>query len=111
MISIATVIMIAVAMFALAVFKGRTGWHWLVLSLIAFASFWFLTAVALHFSDIRISIHTADRELALFAGSVTAAVMAIILFAVPSRPRPRWRERRPAAGPDRGAFLGRHPRS
>lgn len=89
MISVLTALLIALVMFALAVRKGRTGWHWFALSLLAFAFFWLSTAVVLHFSDIRISIATADRELAAFAGFVTAAVIAIILLAVPSRPRRR----------------------
>lgn len=107
MISVLTAVVIALVMFALAVWKGRTGWHWLVLSLLAFSSLWLLTALVLHFSEIRVSITRADRELAAFVGFVTAAVIAIILLAVPSRPRPR---RRPS--PDmlnRSGFVGRRP--
>jgi hypothetical protein len=89
MISTLTAVVVALVAFAVALFKGRTGWHWLLLSLVAFAMLWLLTAVALHFSDIRISIANADRQMALFVGTVTAAVIGIILLAVPSRRRRR----------------------
>lgn len=104
MISALTGIGIALVIFAVALWKGRTGWHWLVLSLVAFLSLWLLTVVMLHFSAIRVSIVAADRELAAFVGVVTGAVMAIILFAVPSRPR-----RRNMSSANAGGFVERGP--
>jgi hypothetical protein len=89
MISAATAVAIALVMFAVAHWKGRTGWHWSALSLLAFSSIWLATAVVLHFSEIRVSIASADREFATFVGFITTAIIGILLLAVPSRPRRR----------------------
>jgi hypothetical protein len=71
----------------LAVYKGRTGWHWFALSVVAFASVWLASFVVLYFADVRLTLGTADRSLAEFSGAVTATIIIILLVWLPPRPR------------------------
>ncbi|HUK59663.1 MAG TPA: hypothetical protein VLV50_10575 [Stellaceae bacterium] len=72
----------------LAVYKGRTGWHWLALSVFAFASVWLVSFVVLYAANVRLTLVAADRSLSEFAGAVTATTIVILLAWLPPRPRP-----------------------
>jgi hypothetical protein len=79
---------VGIIVFAVALYKGRTGWHWFALSLFAFASFWLLSFLVLYVANVKLTLSTADRSLAGFAGALTAAVIVILLACLPHRPRP-----------------------
>jgi len=78
---------IAILMSGLAFYKGRTAWHWFVLSLLAFATVWLVSAVSLYVANVRYSLAGADRWLSPFSGAVTCLVIVVLLVAVPPRPR------------------------
>jgi len=99
MVSILTSVGIALLMGSFAAWKGRTGWHWFCLTIVAYATIWALTAIGVHYSDIRISIRMADREFAAFTSILTAAILLVILIAVPRRPRRRSAARDHTAHP------------
>jgi hypothetical protein len=73
--------------YAVAVYKGRTGWHWFALAIFAFAALWLASYLVLYFASVQISLTAADKSLAGFAGAVTLAVMVVVLLYVPPRPR------------------------
>jgi hypothetical protein len=87
MLSVVTGIAIAAVMFGVALYKGRTGWHWFALSLFAFATTWLLSVVVLYAANVQLSLVRADKSLAGFAGAVTCGVIFILLVCVPYRPR------------------------
>ncbi len=84
-----------------AVYKGRTGWHWFALSAFAFASVWLVSFVALYLANVRLSLGAADRSLAEFAGAVTATIIVILLVWLPPRPRQHTAPPPPVAAPRR----------
>ena len=85
MISAATCIAVAFALSVYAHWKGRTAWHWFVLSVCAFGAVWLATILTLDLSGIRVML--GSRKLALFAGAVTGIIVLIVLVSVPQRPR------------------------
>ena len=80
-------VVISAGVYGVAVYKGRTGWHWFALTLFAFAAVWLLSFMALDFANVRMSLTAADKSLAGFAGAVTCVVMVVVLLYVPPRPR------------------------
>jgi len=78
---------ISVLVYGVAVHKGRTGWHWLALTLFAFVALWVFSFLVLHFANVPISLAAADKSLAGFAGAITCAVMVVVMLSVPGRPR------------------------
>jgi hypothetical protein len=87
MFSAMTSIGMGVLAYGVAVYKGRTGWHWFALTVFAFAAVWLASFLVLYFASVQISLAAADKSLAGFAGAVTCAVMVVVLFCVPYRPR------------------------
>lgn len=87
MFSAVTGIGIAAVIFGVALFKGRTGWHWAVLSVVAFAALWFFSIGVLYAANVHVPFERADKALALFAGILTGFVIIILLVCVPHRPR------------------------
>jgi hypothetical protein len=87
MVSVIAALAVAICAFALALLKGRTGWHWFILTLFAFAALWVMSALALYLAGIHTSFALADKELAEFVGGLTAIVVLVILLSVPNRPR------------------------
>ncbi len=67
--------------------KGRTGWHWFLLSLFAFTAAGIASTLMLYVADVGTNFATADRLLALAIGVLTCAVMLILVLSVPARPR------------------------
>jgi hypothetical protein len=65
--------------------KGRTGWHWFLLSVCAFGAVWLLTVAAMYVAGIQIWL--GSPKLALFVGMLTALPILVTLFSVPARPR------------------------
>jgi hypothetical protein len=78
---------IGILVYSVAAYKGRTGWHWFALTVFAFAAVWLTSSLVLYFANVQISATAADKPLAGFAGAVTCAVMLLVLFCVPYRPR------------------------
>lgn len=89
MMTIIAGISVAAFAFCAALYKGRTGWHWSVLALVAFAVFWLVSAVTLLLAGVHPSFAAADKDLAVFAGGLTALIVLAILIAVPFRPKRR----------------------
>jgi hypothetical protein len=89
MMTVIAAIAIVILAYAAALYKGRTGWHWSVLALVAFGVLWLLTAATLLVAGVHQSLSAEDRNLAAFAGGLTAAVVLVILVAVPFRPKRR----------------------
>ena len=87
MLSVMTGIAIAAVTFGVALYKGRTGWHWFTLSLFAFATIWLLSVVLLYAANVQLSLVRADKALAGFVGAVTCVVILVLLVCVPYRPR------------------------
>jgi hypothetical protein len=87
MFSAMTSVGISIVVYGVAVHKGRTGWHWLALTLFAFAAVWLLSFLVLYYANVRISLNAADKSLAGFAGAVTCVVMVVVVLCVPYRPR------------------------
>jgi 4-hydroxybenzoate polyprenyltransferase len=85
MISAATCITVAFVLSVYAYWKGRTAWHWFVLSVCAFGVVWLATILTLDLSGVRINLES--RKLALFAGALTGIIILIVLVSVPQRPR------------------------
>ncbi len=85
----------------LAVYKGRTGWHWFALSVFAFALIWLVSFVVLYAANVRLTLASADRTLAEFSGAVTATVIVILLVWLPPRPRPHAHATPPVTAPRR----------
>jgi hypothetical protein len=84
MASLATCIGIALILAVYAHWKGRTAWHWFVLSAFAYAVIWILTVVALDLAGVEVWL--GSHKLALFVGTLTGALILIILISVPERP-------------------------
>jgi hypothetical protein len=78
---------IGVLVFGLALYKGRTGWHWFALTIFAFSAVWLASYLVLYVASVDMPLAAADKSLAGFAGAVTLAVMLVILLYVPPRPR------------------------
>ena len=87
MLSAMTAVAIAAVMFGVALYKGRTGWHWFALTLFAFATIWLLSVVVLYAANVELLLARADKPLAGFAGAVTCVVILVLLVCVPYRPR------------------------
>jgi hypothetical protein len=79
---------VAAAMAILAALKGRTAWHWFVLTVIAYAAIVSLSVLSLFLANVRQFNVVASPKLAAFAGVVTCSTIAFILIMVPRRPRP-----------------------
>jgi hypothetical protein len=88
-VSAATALGLAVVMAGVAAYKGRTAWHWLVLTIIAFATIWVMSVAGLAIAGVSISLASADVMLAAFAGAVSGVTLLFILAFVPVRPRRR----------------------
>jgi hypothetical protein len=78
---------IGILVYGVAVYKGRTGWHWFALAVFAFAAVWLSSFLVLYFANVQISLAAADKSLAGFAGAVTLAVFVVVLLYVPYRPK------------------------
>ena len=89
MISIVTGVIVAVVMSIIAGFRRRTAWHWFALSVFAYAMIWFTSFFGLYIAGVKIALSTPHKELAAFAGALTCIVIAVVVFAVPARPRRR----------------------
>ena len=76
---------VAIVLASYAYWKGRTGWHWFVLTVCAFATIWISTIVALDLAGINIPF--SSGRLALFVGVLAGIVIMIILVSVPQRVR------------------------
>jgi hypothetical protein len=87
MYSAGTSLVISIVVYGVAVYKGRTGWHWFALTLFAFAALWLVSFLALYVANVSVSLGAADKSLAGFAGAVTCAVMVALLLSVPDRPK------------------------
>jgi hypothetical protein len=87
MISAIAGLVVAVMAFGIALYKGRTGWHWFLLTLSAFAALWGMSAFGLYLAGVHQSLASADKHLGSFVGALTAAVIVAVLIAVPYRPR------------------------
>lgn len=96
--SAVTSVGVAAVMFGIALYKGRTGWHWFALSLFAFAAIWLFSIIVLYAANVQISLAVADKSLAGFAGAVTCTVIFVLLVCVPYRPK----KQPPAVGAMRG---------
>lgn len=88
MVSIVTGLCIALGIAICAKCKGRTGWHWFMLNIVAFAAVWISSFVGLRLAEMPLTLDAADSVLAIFAGGMTGAVMLIVLLSVPYRPKP-----------------------
>jgi hypothetical protein len=82
--SIATGAVVALVMSAYAAWKGRTAWHWFLLSASAYGVMWILTVLALDLAGVQVWL--PSHKLALFVGALTGAMILIILISVPERP-------------------------
>lgn len=78
---------VAVVMTCIALYKGRTGWHWFLFSLILFGALWSLTELGLFLAGVHYSIASTDKRLAVFVGAITGIVIVTVLLAVPARPK------------------------
>ncbi len=87
MVSIIAGVLVAGSAFGVALYKGRTGWHWFVATLFAFSTLWVMSAAALYLAGMHPPFALVDTDLAAFVGGLTAIVVLIILVAVPQRPR------------------------
>jgi hypothetical protein len=87
MYSIAGCAAVAVVLAIFAHIKGRTGWHWLVLAISAYAAIWLSTVVTLDLAGL--SVPLSSGRLALYVGALAGIVILIILVSVPARPRRR----------------------
>ena len=85
MISIATPLAVAFCLAAYAHWKGRTGWHWFLFAICAYAAVWFITLVTLDFAGVYAS--AGSRKLAVFAGALSGVIVLLILVSVPQRAR------------------------
>jgi hypothetical protein len=85
MIHVGAAVIVGLVLAVGAHFKGRTGWHWFVLSVCAFGAVWVLTVVAVTFAGIRIWL--GSPKLALFVAVLTALPILVTIVSVPSRPR------------------------
>jgi hypothetical protein len=85
MIHMAAAALLGLMIAAGAHLKGRTGWHWFVLSVCAFGAIWVLTVAAVNFAGIQIWL--GSPKLALFVGVLTALPIVVIIVSVPARPR------------------------
>jgi hypothetical protein len=85
MIHVITAIVLGLFLAVGAHLKGRTGWHWFILSVCAFGAVWLLTVVAVYLADIQIWLRSP--KLALFVGVLTALPILVTIISVPARPR------------------------
>src|ERR1700691_2731532 len=85
MVSAATCIVVAFVLSAYAYWKGRTAWHWFVLSVCTFGMVWLMTILTLDLAGVAIVLES--RKLALFAGVLTGIIILIVFVSVPERPR------------------------
>jgi hypothetical protein len=86
--SVVAGVAVAAVITFVALYKGRTGWHWFALSLFAFAAIWGTSFGVLYVANVRLTLGSADRALAEFSAAVTATVIVIVLAWLPHRPRP-----------------------
>ena len=84
-IHIVAALVVGLAVALLAHVKGRTGWHWLLLSVCAFGIIWLATVVALDLAGIQVWL--ASPKLAMVVGALTGLPILIIVISVPTRPR------------------------
>lgn len=85
MVEIAACLVVALFVAAYAHTKGRTGWHWFILSVCAYGALWLGTVVIVNVAGIPIWL--GSPKLALFVGALTAMPILIVLVSVPGRPR------------------------
>jgi hypothetical protein len=85
MMSLATCLAVAFGLAIYAHWKGRTGWHWFLFAICAFAAVWFITLVTLDFAGVYAS--PGSRKLAIFAGALSGTIVLLILISVPQRAR------------------------
>ena len=85
MIHVVTAVVLGLFLAIGAHLKGRTGWHWFVLSVCVFGAVWLLTVVAVYVADIQIWLRSP--KLALFAAVLTALPILVTIISVPARPR------------------------
>lgn len=78
---------VATAMAILAAAKGRTAWHWFVLTVMTYAAIVSLSVLSLFLANVRQFNVAASPKLAAFAGIVTCSTIAFVLIMVPRRPR------------------------
>ena len=78
---------VALAMAAVARYRGRTAWHWFAMSLFAFGVVLGLSAAMLYLANVTLSWEVTDRLLAAGAGVLTGAVTLVVVLCVPARPR------------------------
>jgi len=87
MFSVIAGLAVAALAFIVALCKGRTGWHWFVLALFAFASAWLMSAVGLYFAGVHETLAAADRYIGGFDGALTGITIVAVLIVVPNRPK------------------------
>jgi hypothetical protein len=87
MMSIATCLVVAFGLAVYAHWKGRTGWHWFLFAIFAFAGVWLMTVVTLDLAGVYAS--PGSRKLAIFAGALSGTIVLLILVSVPQRARRR----------------------
>ena len=101
MITILLSLGVAILMAGFAMHKGRTGWHWFLLTLVAYIAVWAVSMAGLYLANLRVSV--SNHDLAIFTAAITLTVIVVILLCVPARTRkhrPGWSGSEDRAGGD-----------